>query len=656
MESQDTEYSADTDEPRDPLRPLIDNLDIGVFSIDRPYEGTFSQLNPACARILGYASVEEALGASVMGHYSDPKERAETFARFLGSPAFNDRGAIKFEAQRLRHDNGEPVDVLLTLTVKVDETGRATRIDGAVEDIGQRRKSETAFRASEQRFRIIFETIGIASALTDGDGRIVRVNPAFLAFVGYDEPDVVGRFLDDFLYQADRTPGLVSRQTAAPGPRAAVSSELRFVRRDGGIAWGLATVSWLNDKDGHQTGVVMIQDLTERRRREDDQLRIEKLESLAVLAGGIAHDFNNILTAVMGNISLAAETMGVPQSAYERLLLAERATTRARDLTQQLITFAKGGAPLKRPAFLPDVVRESASLFLRGSNVRCDVTVEPGLPPADVDLGQMVQVFNNLLLNAAQAMPDGGRVEVRLAPAELPPDNAPGLKPGRYLKIEVEDHGRGIPPEQVNRVFDPYFSTRPQGTGLGLATVYSILRRHEGHVEVRSKEGFGTTFTLLLPASDKSPEPGSQVVARTAPPRATGRILVMDDEPTVREVAVEILRRCGYEADEAADGDQAVDAWRLARDAGRPYDVVILDLTVPGAPGGAEAIARMRQFDPNVKAIVSSGYSASAVLARYKDHGFAGVVAKPYTIEELKDAVERLMPREPGRDGESEGR
>jgi len=648
MVPQRNDPATTADGTKDPLRTLIDNLEIGVFSIDDPYEGTFSQMNPACARILGYASAEEAIGASALGHYADPHEREETFARFVGSPAFRETGVVKFEARRLRHDNGEVINVLMTLTVQVDANGRPTRIDGCVEDVGQRRRAEKAIQASELRFRVIFETTGVAFALTDEMGRIVRVNAAFQAFLGYDFREVSSRGLNEFLLESDRIPGLVSRPAGQTAPPATGSRELRFQRKDGSTVWGLASLSWLDDPDGPPTGVVMIQDVTARRRLEDDLLRMQKLESLAVLAGGIAHDFNNILTAVMGNISLATETIGVPPLAYERLLLAEQATTRARDLTQQLITFAKGGAPLRRPAYLPDVVLESAGLFLRGSNVKCDVTVEPGLPPADVDLGQMVQVFNNLLLNAVQAMPDGGRIDVRLASTEIPPDNDMRLKPGRYLKIEVEDHGNGIPAEQLGRVFDPYFSTRPKGTGLGLATVYSILRRHEGHVEARSQPGVGSTFTLLLPASDKIPESTANARARPIANQASGRVLVMDDEPTVREVAVEILRRCGFEADPVEDGDKAVEAWRRARDDGRPYDVVILDLTVPGAAGGAEAIERMRQFDPTVAAIVSSGYSASAVLARYREHGFSGVVAKPYTIEQLRDAVERLMPERRG--------
>jgi len=625
------------------LKTLIDNLDVGVFSIE-PASGVVLHINAAGARILGFPSVAEAIGKSILGLYSDPKERAETWARFVADARTRERGVVKFEAVRLRADDGRPVNVLITLSITFDAAGQPTRFDGTIEDIVERKAAEKTFKSSEQRFRFIFESSVVASALTDPRGIVLRVNPAFLQFLGCDEGDVISRPFDDVVCESDRNPGLFAKEAPAVGLQPVSGVETRFVRRDGSIAWGLVSLSWMQEPDGAATGVVSIQDLTERRRLEEDLLHMQKLESLAVLAGGIAHDFNNILTAVMGNISLAAETAGVPQAAAERLFRAEQATTRARDLTQQLITFAKGGAPMKRPAMLTDVVRESAGLFLRGSNVLCDIAMEPGLPAAEVDVGQMVQVFNNLLLNAAQAMPDGGRVEVRLASRPVGPADGLPLAPGRYVQVQVQDHGPGIPADRVGRVFDPYFSTRQKGSGLGLATVYSIIRRHEGFVTVHSIPGKGTTFTILLPATEKRPCDPARPPDRAPRRGPAGRILVMDDEESVREVAIEILRRCGFEAQGVEDGEKAVEAWRHAREDGRPYDVVILDLTVPGAPGGAEAIDRLRQFDPDVKAIVSSGYSASAVLARYRDHGFAGVVAKPYTIEELRDVVESLLP------------
>ncbi|PTX92535.1 hypothetical protein DB354_14490 [Opitutus sp. ER46] len=372
--------------------------------------------------------------------------------------------------------------------------------------------------------------------------------------------------------------------------------------------------------------------------------RSARLESLGVLAGGIAHDFNNLLTVIMSNLGLAAMDARVQAAAGDIIADAERGARRAADLTQQLLTFAKGGDPVRRAVALPDVVRESAEFGRHGSRIRCDYEFAANLPPADVDPGQISRVVHNLVLNAAQAMPDGGVVCLRLRTVEVGPKEL-SLPAGRYLLLSVEDNGPGIPPERLERIFEPYFSTKAKNSGLGLATVHSIIKKHQGEIRVQSEVGRGTVFDLWLPIAQG--EVAAAVTPAPAGPVLKTRILFMDDEEVIRRSGANLLERMGHEVTAVADGEEAVRAFEQARRTGRPYGVVILDLTVPGGMGGKAAMERLRQIDPAVCAIVSSGYSTDPVVANYREYGFAARVPKPYRVEELASAVQEVLRREP---------
>jgi CheY-like chemotaxis protein/two-component sensor histidine kinase len=315
---------------------------------------------------------------------------------------------------------------------------------------------------------------------------------------------------------------------------------------------------------------------------------------------------------------------------------------RARDLTQQLLTFARGGEPIRAAVRLPEIVAEMTRFALHGSKVKAEFDLATDLWPADVDKAQIGRVVHNLVINAVQAMPAGGTVRitgrnVRLAALELPP-----LRPGAYVHISVTDTGRGIAPEHLERVFEPYFTTKQTGNGLGLATVYSIVRKHKGHIGVESALGHGTTFHVHLPAAEHA-EPVGAAMPDAGQAVARGRVLFMDDEAPIRKLATALLARLGSDVEAAADGQAAVDRFRAAREAGRPFDVVVMDLTVPGGMGGLEALKRMREIDPQVKAIVSSGYSSDPVLANYRDYGFRGRVAKPYELTEFGRVLREVL-------------
>jgi len=405
-----------------------------------------------------------------------------------------------------------------------------------------------------------------------------------------------------------------------------------------GLAWVVALRRRVRD----QIGVIGEQLEKEKAARLEAALaRASKLESLGVLAGGIAHDFNNLLTVVMGNLSLARLDRGLDRETQQCLAESERAAVRARDLTQQLLTFAKGGQPVRAATSLGALVCESAQFALHGSKVRAEFDLAADLWPADVDKGQIGQVVHNIVINACQAMPAGGEIRIVLRNEEVESAGRPGLAPGRYVRMSFADSGVGIDAEHLARIFEPYFTTKQKGTGLGLATVHSIVLKHQGHVDVQSHPGQGTTFRVWLPAAVAESAPLAR--ADSEPAVRGGRVLVMDDEAAIRQFASIALKRMGLDVTAVSDGAAVEGEFTAAREAGRPYDLVILDLTVPGGMGGAEAMERLRRLDPGVRAIVSSGYSSDPVMAHYRDHGFRGRVPKPYQIEDLEKAVRAVL-------------
>jgi len=498
-------------------------------------------------------------------------------------------------------------------------------------EIAVRKRAEQELKESEEKYRRVVENASDAIVVAQG-GKLKLVNPKARDFMGYTGEELTTSNLLDFVHPDDRETLAQRYGKRMKGEPVPSRYPFRVIGKDGETKWvevKVVSINW----EGRPAALTFMSDVTAKRRMEEELVKVQKLESVGILAGGIAHDFNNILTAILGNISLGKMSIESPERAMERLAEAEKACVRAQGLTQQLLTFSKGGAPIRRALSISETIRDSCLFALRGSNVRCRFSLADDLWTVEADEGQIAQVVNNLVINADHAMPDGGEVHVSAENVRITAEGGLPLREGCYVKVVIKDQGLGMDEKILPKIFDPYFTTKHKGSGLGLATSYSIINKHDGLITVASEPGAGTTFDVYLPASQTEMETSKHV--EEALPDVTGRVLVMDDEASIRELALEALSPLGYEVQVARNGAEAIELFRAARDASRPFDAVVLDLTVPGGIGGREAIQALREIDPEVKAIVSSGYSNDPVMAEYGKYGFDGVVAKPYAPGQL---------------------
>jgi PAS domain S-box-containing protein len=553
-------------------------------------------------------------------------------------------GRWEGELVQTRRD-GRTLVVASRWAVQRDGTGNPLAILVISNDITQNKNAENALRESEERLKL-----SIAAGMMGAwEWNIVTGHEVWsdicLQIFGLS-PESFGdnhQNSVDLILSEDLS-GYQEALERAISQRIDYKHEYRIRRPDGIERWISAQGKCYYDDAGRPVRMMgVVSDITERKHLEEELINAQKLESIGVLAGGIAHDFNNLLMAILGNITLARRALPRDDEIAVFLSEAEKGCLNAKNLTNQLITFSKGGTPVRQTAAIGELIRETAHFILRGSPVICEFIIPDELPPVEVDSGQISQVLQNIIINAVQAMPVPGTITISATPLTAV---TVGLKQtiGRdYVKISIRDQGTGILEENLLRIFDPFFTTKENGTGLGLATSYSIMAHHEGHIEVESRPGEGTTFHLFLPVADcatVSPEP--EISWWSAPP-GPARILVMDDDRKIRNIVERFLKSIGYEAITASNGSDAVERYRMEREAGAPFDAVIMDLTVPGGMGGKEAMERLLEIDPAVSAIISSGYSNDPVMANYREYGFQAVLSKPYQLHDLEQAVRRVV-------------
>ncbi len=496
------------------------------------------------------------------------------------------------------------------------------------------RAVEEALRDSEAKYRQLVDVAPAGIYEVDlTTGNFISVNDVMCEYTGYNKEEFDKLRMWDILTEESRQKVVERSTKMLKGEAVPEIAEYNINAKDGRELCILVNtkIEYINGLPLKTTTIA--HDITEKKKLEQELLKAQKLDSLGVLAGGIAHDFNNFLSGIMGNISLAKLGADQGEDIGEALDEALRVTSRASALTRQLLVFSKGGAPVKKTASISEVLRESTLFALRGSKVKCEFDIAENLQPVRVDLGQFSQVIHNLVLNAIQAMPDGGTIWLNASNTTI--ETRPGfpLEAGMYVQITLRDQGCGIPQEHLLKIFDPYFTTKERGSGLGLTMTYSTIKAHGGHIEVDSQVGEGTHIRIYIPASyEKTAETASSEICFI---RGEGKILVMDDEEVIRSVTERILIELGYKVQCAADGVEAIALYREAMHSGKPFDAVIIDLTIPGGMGGREAIHQLLILDPEVTAIVSSGYSNDPIMSDFKKYGFRGVATKPYRIEQL---------------------
>ncbi|MEK6742548.1 MAG: PAS domain S-box protein [Nitrospirota bacterium] len=605
-------------------------------------KGKIIYWNPAAERIFGH-SADEAVGRDLhlflapQRMYENHQKGFALFAKTGQGPVVN--RSVEMMAKR-KEGTEFPIEVS-TSAMNVNGKWHAL---GIVRDITERKLAEASLRQSEERFRDLAESLPLTVFEMDLQGRFTYVNRVALEKFGYS--------------QQEFDAGLIMTQMIAPGDRDRVRevmarrlagnadgyNEYQGLRKDG-TTFPITVASIPILRDGRPVGFRGIaMDLSERKQLEEERLKSQKLESIGTLAGGIAHDFNNLLQGIFGYISMAKLTIDQRAKSLAMLEQAEKALHQSVNLTSQLLTFSKGGKPVKKVTDLRPVIENAVKFALSGSQVSYDLSFGHDLSAVDADEGQLGQVVQNIALNAEQSMPLGGRIEI--AVRNVPPSQAAGLPltaPDGLVEIVVRDQGMGIPSEHLPRIFDPYFTTKEKGSGLGLATSYSIVKNHDGMIDVASVLGKGSTLTVYLPATRAALESAAATVSARCAPGRKCRVLVMDDEPIVRVVAGELLRELGHEAEFAEHGDSAIEKYRRAKDAGRPFDVVILDLTIRGGMGGEEAFRKLKEIDPGVKAVVSSGYSDDEVVATYRQYGFRDFLKKPYDMRELARVLSEVI-------------
>ncbi len=562
------------------------------------------------------------------------------------SGMFGERDGLIECGARRRDGTAFPVEVSISEWVSHGET----YLTAVIRDITIRKKTQKSLAEEKSRLEATLGSVGDGVISLDSAGRALVFNGAAEEISGWPAATALNKAGAELLC-------LCRPDTSEPCFdeifRNAVSGQwvehdrLALIARDGKRRDIALSGAPMRDAGREIIGVVFaFRDITDKRLLEDEIFRARKLESVGVLAGGIAHDFNNILTGIITNLFMAKTALRPETEPYALISEAEGAAFRAGKLTKQLLTFSKGGAPVKENASIQELVQDSAGFCLSGSNVDCELDLPSDLWTVEIDRGQIDQVLNNLIINAKQAMPHGGTIRVQARNVAISDDvsecteaHVP-LDPGTYVKISIKDQGAGIESDTIKRIYDPYFTTKENASGLGLTTVYSIVQKHNGFITAKSSPRNGATFIFYLPAIETRRNDGEQEVGAVSGPR---RALIMDDDEVIRTVILRVLKSAGFEVDAVSNGHEAIEAYRRALDEGRRYSVAVMDLTVPGGMGGREAMKRLLAIDSRARVIVSSGYANDPIMSNYREHGFVSVLRKPFNVNEFLRTVVEVM-------------
>ncbi|HIJ90989.1 MAG: PAS domain-containing protein [Desulfobulbaceae bacterium] len=618
------------------LQAILDNATLPMYLKD--IEGKYILINNEYERLAHIAN------AAIIGLNDFDVFSESIAARFRSQDEdvkMKNR-PIEFE-ETIPMDDGEHTFLISRFPVR--DEGVVYAVGGVFTDITRRKTTEEKLATEQERLAVTLRSIGDGVITTDTSGRVVLVNKVAEALTGWSQGEASGRPFEEVFHlltksrEHYRNPVETVLRT---GQIFLLEESVILVSRQGRELVIADSGAPIRDKDSKIIGVVVVfRDITRQMQLEEESLKVKKLESVGVLAGGIAHDFNNILAAILGNINLARLDASIKEETQRLLLAAEKASLRARDLTQQLLTFSKGGEPVKETSSLQEIIRDSANFVLHGEKVACKFEFSDDLRLVDIDKGQISQVIQNMIINANHAMPNGGLIKVGCENIDSSFD--PRLFPGEnYVKISISDNGIGIPANVIEKIFDPYFSTKSKGSGLGLAICHSIISKHNGHIDVTSRPGEGTTFTIILPSLTHSKQKHAAPDESIAQVQHA-KILIMDDDEVLRELARDMLSHLGHDVVVAQDGEEAIRLYGEALNSTAPFDLTIMDLTIPGGMGGEDAVKELLKINPEAKVIVSSGYSNDKIMANYKQYGFCAALVKPYQIKDLMKVMGEVL-------------
>lgn len=594
--------------------------------------------NHTLANKLGYTK-EEIIGQEIFNIYH-PSILSQVRALFQ---QFKDTGIISNEYLILQKKDGGKIDVSLNVTSIYNELGEPILSRSAWRDISIQKQAEREAFQSSSRYQKLFENMidGFAYhkiILEDGkpiDYEFLIINDAFTKITGITREMVIGKRVTEALPGIENDP---ADWIGVYGDIALNQTSNYFESKSESLGKTFLVHAYCPEKGYF---VTIFTDISDQKKAEEDRLRYLKNESLSILAGGIAHDYNNLLVGILGNVTLMQLNNNLDSKLKNSLIEVEKATHRASDLTNQLLTFSKGGAPITNPESIKSIIDESISFVLRGSKCKSVIHYAEHLPIVEVDAGQISQLINNIVINADQSMPEGGKIKIEVITTSVFSGGNIPLKEGKYVKISIEDEGIGINENIIPRIFDPYFTTKATGSGLGLATSYSIVKRHNGYINVESEEGKGSKFLIYLPASDKDKK--IEIHDAQALDSFEGRILFLDDDKAIQNIMYDILNHLGFDVDLADDGNKVIELYTKSITENNPYTLVITDLTVPGGMGGKETLDRLLKIDPNVTAIVSSGYSNDPVLSDFENYGFKGRLIKPYGVDQIRQVISNCL-------------
>lgn len=607
-----------------PVSLVISNKKDDVIYVNRKFEETF-----------GYKSEDIPNNEVwVSKAYPDPEYRKKLRRR---EREWKEKG-IQPEPPRERKIVCKDGSLKWAILEEID-IGQGESIT-TLKDITAQKQAENLARDKSSEYEKIVEQASDMIVQVNPDRTITSVNPACTEILGYSREEMVGHDFREFVDtnywdRMDKMGDLKINKE-----KAQTTYEIEMIKKNGNRFFVEINTRFIFKENKLLNAVAMIRDISLRKKMMEEQLHREKLESIGILAGGIAHDFNNILTSILGTINLLQINTKDPEN-QEYLADIEKATIRARDLTNQLLTFSKGGAPVKELTSIKDILLDTTKFVLRGSKIKYHFEIPEDLPPTNIDGGQISQVISNLVINAKQAMPKGGNIYVRADVVQISREDVIPLPPGDYIQIEIEDSGPGIPTELQKHIFEPYFSTKPTGSGLGLATSYSIIQNHDGLITFRSIENEGTVFIILLPITKGSVEADKKVEQSQATNQIK-HILLYDDDKAIHTIMHRFCDHLGIKFESAFSSQEVKKKFQRQLNTKNPFDLVIVDLTVPGDLGGETVLKMVREMDPTIRVVVSSGYSTDPIIANYSHYGFDNFLKKPYTINQLRLVLSQL--------------